>query len=114
MMQNVVDEIANLKAEKLAVVERMACGHRKIDWDNTYGECVFCQIREQANDYEELPCEVVECHDRIEALIAEKLAEAERVTERDCAIAKSFLVGGIALVLVRAIRAAQRKESEGK
>lgn len=41
-------------------------------------------------------------------------AEAERVTERDCAIITRLLVTGAAILVVHEIRAAQAQEREGK
>lgn len=60
-------EIAKLKAEKKRLNERFPCGHRKIDWDDSYGECVACKIKEQASDYDKLPLDIVGCHDELEA-----------------------------------------------
>jgi hypothetical protein len=64
VMKNKDVELAKLK-------ELFPCGHRKLDWDDGYGECVFCKIKQRADDYERLPRDVLACHDRIEELEAE-------------------------------------------
>jgi hypothetical protein len=48
--------------------KRFDCGHRIVDWDDSYGECVVCKIKKRADDYENLPRTVIECHDKIEEL----------------------------------------------
>lgn len=48
--------------------QKFPCGHRKIDWDDSYGECVACKIHERADDYEKLPLTIIECHDQIAEL----------------------------------------------
>ncbi len=48
--------------------KRFPCGHRIVDWDDSYGECVVCKIKQQADAYDNLPHTVFECHDKIEEL----------------------------------------------
>jgi hypothetical protein len=64
-----VDEI---RAEVARLNNKFPCGHRIIDWDDSYGGCAFCIIQQQAFDYDKLPHEVIECHDKIEQLEAER------------------------------------------
>lgn len=35
------------------LLEKLPCGHRKIDMDDSYGGCVFCQYRDGYEEYEE-------------------------------------------------------------
>ena len=35
-------ELAALREENERVNERFPCGHRKLDWDDSYGGCVAC------------------------------------------------------------------------
>jgi hypothetical protein len=51
--------------------ELLACGHRKVDALDSYGECVFCKFKARAADYDRLPLDVIGCHDRIEELEAQ-------------------------------------------
>jgi DNA repair exonuclease SbcCD ATPase subunit len=64
-------EIASLRAETERLNEKFSCGHRKADWDNSYDDCMACKLKEQADSYDNLPHEVIECHDKIEELQAE-------------------------------------------
>jgi len=40
------EQIDNLTA-------KFDCGHRKIDWDDSYGNCVACQLKEYADKYDD-------------------------------------------------------------
>lgn len=73
------EQIAAEENERLN--NKFACGHRKIDWDDSYGECVFCKIKAQANDYESLPHDVIACHDKIEELQSDLAAARESLKE---------------------------------
>ncbi len=75
--QGLFHEWENERSVVIKLNERFACGHRKVDWDDSYGECVFCKIKQQADDYDRLPHEVFECHDRIDELEA-VLADASK------------------------------------
>lgn len=33
--------------------ERFPCNHRRIDWDDSYGECVACRLKEYADKYDD-------------------------------------------------------------
>ena len=67
--------------ERLEV--RFPCGHRKIDWDDSYGECVFCKFRQMAFDYDNLPHSVIAAH----AIIEDQRDEIERLkVENICAV----------------------------
>jgi len=68
--QGLFHEWENERSVVIKLNERFACGHRKVDWDDSYGECVFCKTKQQADDYDNLPHEVFQCHDRIEELEA--------------------------------------------
>ena len=61
-------EIDSLRAQLAKLEEKFPCGHRKVDWDDSYGECVACHFIEMAGDYDRLPHTVIECHDKIEGL----------------------------------------------
>ena len=39
------NEIERLQGELETLNERMECGHRKVDMDDSYGGCVFCQFK---------------------------------------------------------------------
>lgn len=51
--------------------DKFPCGHRKIDWDDSYGECVACVKSKVANEYDSLPLDIVDCHDEIKQLKTE-------------------------------------------
>jgi hypothetical protein len=61
--------------------ELLACGHRKVDALDSYGECIFCKFKARAADYDRLPLDVIGCHDRIEELERELAKARKHVSE---------------------------------
>jgi len=48
--------------------KKFTCGHRKIDWDDSYGNCVVCTLKEYADKYDDqlgLELKVKELEDAI-------------------------------------------------
>jgi len=74
-------DLALVKNEQAA--ERLTCGHRKMDWGDSYGDCALCPMLEMARDYDRLPHDVIAAHDKIEQLeaAAEQAAERQRALE---------------------------------
>jgi uncharacterized coiled-coil DUF342 family protein len=60
--------------------KRFPCGHRMIDWNDSYGDCAACVTRQMAVDYDKLPLAVVECHDKIDE-IERQLANTQEAAE---------------------------------
>lgn len=58
----------DMRAKIERLERKFPCGHRVLDWDNGYGECVACREKSVVSDYENLPLTVVQCHDEIERL----------------------------------------------
>ena len=70
-------------AEQIAKLElRFACGHRRADWDNSYGDCIACGFKRDAEILDALPEER-----DAEIDLAEQLATVTR--ERDAALTAS-------------------------
>jgi uncharacterized small protein (DUF1192 family) len=100
-------DIAQLKDEIAKLNNKLPCGHRLVDWDDSYGGCAFCAIQQQAFAYDKLPHEVIECHDKIEELeskFAKLTAELERVKTVEFphkveAVAKANVVQGLEIAL---------------
>ena len=84
-----------LTADLVSINEKFPCGHRKDDWDDSYGGCALCPMREMAFDYDQLPHEVVECHDEIERLKAE-LGEIKAVPRDSVDIGHEKIARGLA------------------
>jgi len=84
MARKQLDDNIKLTVERDAVEKRLSCGHRFVDWDDSYGDCAFCMIQQQAFDYDKLPHSVIECHDKIEELESQV---AKLTAERDAAVA---------------------------
>lgn len=45
-------EIARLEGELATLKEKFPCGHRRVDWDDSYGNCVACTLQEYADKYD--------------------------------------------------------------
>src|SRR3990167_6432257 len=85
--QKLCHENFAMGAEIERLNERFPCGHRKIDWDDSYCECVACKIKQMADDYDRLPHTVFECHDEI----AEK-DELIEALQRNCEIERQSVI----------------------
>ena len=46
-------EIASLAASLEEEKKKFPCGHRVLDWDDSYGNCVACQLKEMADKYDD-------------------------------------------------------------
>ena len=45
-------EIAELRAQLAKLDEKLSCGHRKLDHDDSYGGCTFCGFANGYHEYE--------------------------------------------------------------
>ena len=67
-----IDDLLSLLSERDTEIEELEnkfpCGHRKIDWDDSYGNCVICQTKLFNNELEE---DLEEKYKKMEELIQE-------------------------------------------
>ena len=69
--------VRDFHAKLAELNKKFSCGHRAVDWDDSYGNCIVCGFKQMAHDYDKLPHDVVDCHDQIEELQAQ-LAERDK------------------------------------
>jgi hypothetical protein len=53
-----------LRSELEKEREKLICGHRKIDWDDSYGGCAFCGLKELADKADDYLGELNRMNDR--------------------------------------------------
>jgi len=47
------EDIRELGAKIKKLEEKFPCGHRRLDWDDSYGNCVVCSLKEDADKYDD-------------------------------------------------------------
>jgi len=47
------ETILEQREQIAAMTAKFDCGHRKVDWDDSYGNCVACQLKEYADKYDD-------------------------------------------------------------
>ncbi len=54
VLKDALKETMNEQGARILELEdKFPCGHRKIDWDDSYGECVACRMKEYADKFDD-------------------------------------------------------------
>jgi len=53
MLAKQCDAAREAEAKVKELENKFPCGHRKVDWDDSYGNCVACQLKEYADKYDD-------------------------------------------------------------